>query len=207
MRRLRFIPDKSVSKRIMEKLRLVPYKDMKARDLSLGNAQRLGIAKALMHDPEILILDEPANGLDPAGIVEIRELLKELASQKGVTVFISSHILGEISRFATRIGIIHQGRLVQESDMESLEKLRRKSLQVSTRDPEKTAGILKEKGYSIERSNGKILEIPDENAREHPENVASLLVGSGCPPTLLKVEEEDLESYFLRIINENGGVK
>lgn len=202
MRRLHLISERSATKKVMEKLSLMPYRDMKARNLSLGNAQRLGIAKALMHDPDILILDEPANGLDPAGIVEIRELLKELASQKGVTVFISSHILGEISRFATRIGIIHEGRLIQESDMESLEKLRRKCLQVSSRDPEKTAGILKEKGYSIERSNGKILEIQDKRAREHPEDIASLLVVSGCPPTLLKVEEEDLESYFLKIIHK-----
>ena len=77
-----------------------------------------------MHNPDILLLDEPANGLDPAGIVEIRELLFSLSRDRGAAIFISSHILGEISKFATRIGIIHQGKLIQEMDIGQLEKLR-----------------------------------------------------------------------------------
>ncbi len=93
----------------MDKLYLVPYRNIKVKNLSLGNAQRLGIAKAMIHHPDLLILDEPANGLDPSGIVQIRELLIDLAETHGVTIFISSHILGEISRLATRIGIIHEG--------------------------------------------------------------------------------------------------
>ncbi len=87
-----------------------------------------------MHDPELLILDEPANGLDPAGIVEIRNLLTELAHEQGVTVFMSSHILGEVSRLAHRIGIIHQGRLLQELDVDELERNRQRRLLVQTRD-------------------------------------------------------------------------
>ncbi len=96
--------------RIIERLALGPYAGRRAGTLSQGNAQRLGLAKALLHEPELLLLDEPANGLDPAGIVEIRELLLGLTRERGVTVFMSSHILAEVARLAQRIGVIHQGR-------------------------------------------------------------------------------------------------
>jgi ABC-2 type transport system ATP-binding protein len=115
IRRLRFLKDNRSTLNIIEKLRLEPYSDVLSKNLSLGNSQRLGLAKALIHEPDILLLDEPANGLDPEGIVEIRELLEDLAANSGVTVFISSHILGEISKLATRIGIIHEGKLIHES--------------------------------------------------------------------------------------------
>ena len=98
MRRLRSISDPRCVDSIIDRLRLGEYAERPARNLSLGNAQRLGLAKALIHNPEMLILDEPANGLDPEGIVEVREMLKDLAAGKGVTIFISSHILGEISQ-------------------------------------------------------------------------------------------------------------
>ena len=106
------------------------YADRKAGTLSSGNLQRLGLARALLHEPELLILDEPANGLDPAGVVEIRTLLESLANEKGVTIFMSSHILTEVDRLATRIGIIHKGRLIEELDTDKLEKLRAKRLEV-----------------------------------------------------------------------------
>src|SRR4030067_1603134 len=95
MRRLRNISDKKSIDTIITRLKLDPYKEVRAKNLSLGNVQRLGLAKALLHNPDILILDEPSNGLDPAGIVEIRDLIKGLAHSNGVTIFISSHILGE----------------------------------------------------------------------------------------------------------------
>src|SRR5512142_1779375 len=98
--------------RIIERMGLGAYADRRAGNLSQGNAQRLGLAKALLHDPRLLILDEPANGLDPAGIVEVRELLLELTRQQGVTVFMSSHILAEVARLAQRLGIIHEGRRI-----------------------------------------------------------------------------------------------
>jgi ABC-2 type transport system ATP-binding protein len=95
-------------------LRLEPYADRRAGQLSLGNKQRLGLARALLHKPDLLVLDEPANALDPAGIVEIRELLQSLAAEQGVTVFMSSHILAEVAHLADRIGIVHDGRLLEE---------------------------------------------------------------------------------------------
>jgi ABC-2 type transport system ATP-binding protein len=121
-RRLRGLDDANAVKSVMEKLQLTRYKDRKTKTLSLGNAQRLGLAKALIHNPAILILDEPSNGLDPAGIVEIRQLLLDMAGNNGVTIFISSHILGEISRLAARIGIIHEGRLIEEVETSELQE-------------------------------------------------------------------------------------
>jgi ABC-2 type transport system ATP-binding protein len=206
-RRLRFLKEKKTVDLVIEKLRLGQYADRKAKDLSLGNNQRLGLAKALIHNPEILILDEPANGLDPAGIFEIREMLCDLAGNNGVTIFISSHILGEISRFADRIGIIHEGRLFQEMDSAQLETLSRKHLLVSANDLNKASAVLSEKGYVPGFRNGNILEINDEKAISEPDVISSLLVNSGCPPTMLMVEEEDLETYFLRAIGLKGGLK
>jgi ABC-2 type transport system ATP-binding protein len=207
IRRLRFISDPGAVNSVIEKLQLGAYRDRMAKNLSQGNAQRLGIAKAIIHNPHILTLDEPANGLDPAGIVEIRELLSDLAFNKGVTIFISSHILGEISRFATRIGIIHEGSLIQEVDTDQLDSLLYKRLQVHAHDKNGAKSFLEKEGYSVIIAEEGFLEITDREAIIHPENLNSLLVYAGYSPTMLRVEEEDLESYFLRIIGKNGGMQ
>lgn len=206
-RHLRGIKDKRAVDRVMEKLQLLPYETRKAKNLSLGNNQRLGLARAFIHEPEILILDEPTNGLDPAGIFEIREMLIDQAVNHGTTVFISSHILAEISRFATRIGIIHEGRLIREINAGELETLCRKRLLINAHDLEKTRSVLTEKGYNPIKNVMDLLELENENAIKNPDQIATLLVNSGCPPTLLKVEEEDLEAFFLRAIGLKGGTK
>jgi len=206
IRRLRFITDKKSVDTAIEKLHLGAYANMRAKNLSLGNAQRLGLAKALIHNPEILILDEPTNGLDPAGIFEIRKMLGDLAANKGVTIFISSHILGEISRFAARIGIIHEGRLLQELDTGELDKLSRKRLLISANDIKAAYTLLSQNGYAANETKDGILEMREAAAIEKPDAIATLMVNSGCPPTLLQVEEEDLETYFLRTIEKKGGV-
>lgn len=207
VRRLRLISDPSSVESVMEKLQLSPYRDRKVKDLSHGNAQRLGIAKAIIHKPDILILDEPTNGLDPAGIVEIREMLRNLAFQDGVTIFISSHILGEISKFATRIGIIHEGKLIQESDTDHLESSRYRKLQVNTRNNDSAESILAKEGYTVKKVKDEFMEVLGTDAVSNPEKIADLLVRKGYPPAMLKVYEEDLESYFLRVIGKNGGAK
>jgi len=207
VRQLRFIKNKRAVYEIIERFELEPYKNVIAKNLSQGNAQRLGLAKAMMHNPEILILDEPANGLDPAGIVEIREMLQDLSINKGVTIFISSHILGEISKFATRIGIIHEGRLILESAIHDLEKLRKKCLHIRTPDLNSAMALLENKGYDPTLAEGDFLEIHNTKSIQNPENIATLLVNSGFPPNLLRVEEEDLESFFLRVISMKGGVE
>jgi ABC-2 type transport system ATP-binding protein len=201
---LRGMSDKKCIDDVMGTLKLSQYSDRKAKHLSLGNAQRLGLAKALFHHPSILILDEPANGLDPAGIVEIRELLNDLAVNHGVTVFISSHILGEISRLATRIGIIHNGKLLQELDAGQLNGLRKKRLLINARDHEALKRFLAGSNYQVELSEQGHFALSDPKAIANPDTMAQMLVQAGVPPVFLKVEEEDLESYFLRII---GGTK
>lgn len=201
IRRLRFLSDEKSVDQIIEKMQLGQYTNVIAKNLSLGNAQRLGLAKALIHNPDILILDEPANGLDPAGIVEIRELLKDLAVNKGVTIFISSHILGEVSKFATRIGIIHEGKLLKESSVDELENIRKKCLLVKTSNISGAKGIIEKNGYSANLPENGILEVTGKDALSEPEKISILLVQSGLAPSLLKVEEEDLETFFLRVIN------
>ena len=204
IRRLRYLKDPIVVDTIIEKLQLGPYQNRKAKNLSLGNNQRLGLAKALIHNPDILILDEPANGLDPAGIVEIRELLRDLAFNEGVTVFISSHILGEVSKIATHIGIIHEGRLIQEMEAGKLHQLRNRSLLINVKDKLGAISALKGQGISSNLTEDGLIEIKAENALIHPENINANLVSSGFTPNMLKVKEEDLESYFLRIIGKKG---
>src|SRR5215211_2941242 len=127
-RRLHDIADGGTTMRALDRFGLAAYATRPARTLSLGNLQRLGLARALLHEPELMMLDEPANGLDPAGVVEIRKLLESLAHEKGVTIFMSSHILTEVDRLATRIGIIHKGKLIEELDTEKLEQIRSKRL-------------------------------------------------------------------------------
>ena len=205
MRRLRPGTDPKAVDRVIERLDLTAYADRRAGTLSHGNAQRLGLAKALLHNPELLILDEPASGLDPAGIVEIRNLLNELAQEQGVTVFMSSHILGEVSRLAKRIGIIHQGRLLQELDVDELERNRRRLLVVRTRDCQAARSVLLSAGFSADMTSDGTIEVKDDAAIKRPEDVATRLVNAGHAPTMLDVEHEDLEQYFLRLVGMEAG--
>jgi len=205
--KLRLINDKKAVDSIMEMLKLSQYADRKVKHLSLGNAQRLGLAKALIHNPEILILDEPTNGLDPAGIFEIRQLLSDLAHNHGVTVFISSHILGEISRFASRIGIIHNGVLIQEINTIELELLCQRKLKINTLNNELAISVLKNNDIFAITTEDGTLEVSSEKYIKNPELIASLLVNNQVPPNQLVAMEEDLESYFLRTISEKGNIK
>lgn len=204
MRRLRPGTEPEAVDRIIERLGLNTYANRRAGTLSHGNAQRLGLAKALIHHPQLLILDEPAIGLDPAGIVEIRELLLELVREEGITVFMSSHILGEVSRLAHRIGIIHQGRLILQLDVSELERNRRRRLLIRTREYEAATVALIRAGYSPEITNNGTIELKDDSAIGRPDDVAICLVNAGHAPTMLNVEQEDLEHYFLRLVGMDG---
>lgn len=200
-RRLHGIAHKDATSRVIERLGLAAYADRKAGVLSTGNLQRLGLARALLHGPELLILDEPANGLDPAGVVEIRELIASLVREKDVTVFMSSHILTEVDRLATRIGIIHKGRLIEELDALKLEELRSHRLEIQARDLPVASRALAQAGLAVKTSGSKIV-LNESRAINAPDEVATLLVNAGTPPTRLAVEQEDLEGYFLRLTGE-----
>ena len=201
-RRLHGLRNPKTMDDVMDKLSIASYADRKAGTLSSGNFQRLGLARALLHGPELLILDEPANGLDPAGLVEIRELLKSLAQEKGVTVLMSSHILTEVDRLATRIGVIHKGQLIEELDTDQLEKLRSKYLEVQTRDVEGAFANLQSAGYKPEIKDKTIL-IENSQAIECPDEIAKILVHAGTPPTHLAVKQQNLEEYFMKL---TGGI-
>ena len=200
-RRLHFIRDNNATSRVIERLGLAPYADRKAGALSTGNLQRLALARAFLHEPQLVILDEPAKGLDPAGVVEIRELLASIATEKGVTVFMSSHILTEVDRLATRIGIIHHGRLIEELDAKKLEELRAPRLEIKTRDLEAAQSTLQRAGYTVEVRESTII-LNEPRAINAPDDVAAFLVGAGAPPTRLAVEQEELEDHFLRLTGE-----
>jgi ABC-2 type transport system ATP-binding protein len=202
-RRMHQIKNPKAVDEIMERLSIATYADRRAGTLSSGNFQRLGLARALMHNPELVILDEPANGLDPAGLVEIRELLRSLTQEKGVTVFMSSHILTEVDRLATRIGIINQGRLIEELDTDKLEKLRSKHLEVQARNLESAFASLNKLGYKPEMKENMFV-VEDARAIERPDEVAEILVNAGTPPTRLLVKQQNLEEHFMQL---TGGVK
>ena len=197
-------PPKAVGQ-IIERMGLGAYASRRAGTLSHGNAQRLGLAKALIHDPRLLILDEPANGLDPAGIVEIRELLLELTIGQGGTVFMSSHILAEVSRLAGRIGIIHEGRLLQELGIGELEQNRRRRLLIRVRDVESAHRTLIDAGQPAEILQDGTIELKNTFSIECPDDINRILVNGGTPPTQLMVEEEELEQYFLRLVGMERG--
>jgi ABC-2 type transport system ATP-binding protein len=209
-RRLYGVRDRSTLARAIDGLKLGEYADRQTRTLSLGNLQRLALARALLHDPELLILDEPANGLDPAGVVETRELLRTLARERGTTVLMSSHNLTEVDRLATRIGIIHRGRMIEELSAEELERRRNPRLEVGTRDPAAAEAALRKAGYDPRPAPGAdqpLFELREQRALDAPEAVARCLVEAGIPVTHLAVAQEDLEQHFLRLTAEGESRK
>jgi len=197
---LRKLIDKNLIDNVIDRLKLKDYHNAKAKHLSLGNLQRLGLAKVLMHRPKLLLLDEPMNGLDPAGIIEIREMLKEL-SRNGTTIFISSHILGELSKLVTKIGIIHKGRLIKELKSEKLKDQVIKKLIIETGNNSKALEFLKSKNISSNINQKNMIEIYDPSVINKPETICEWLVAAGLTPRTLSVFEEDLESFFIRTIN------
>jgi len=171
---------------------------------SMGMKQRLGIANAILNDPELLVLDEPTNGLDPIGIAEIREFIRAMSAEKGKTVLISSHILSEISLLADDIGIIHEGNLLVEKSMEELRWENSVYLQIRVSSPEAAARVLESvlgiKGFRVEAEN--IVRVYDMDAT--PATINRALLENGVEVKELRTRNDSLEDYFKRITGGEG---
>ena len=182
---------------LLELVRLQNTGRKKARDFSLGMRQRLGIAVALAGDPDFLILDEPANGLDPQGIVEIRELILRLNRERQITVLISSHILDELSRLATHYGFIDGGRMVREISAKDLEASCRKCLRLTVSDARPLTAALDKMGleYSI-RSDTEA----DVYGAPSVTELTLALHAAGCEIKNIREHDESLESYYMNLV-------
>lgn len=186
--------------RIVQMLELVGLSGAatkKAGSYSLGMKQRLGIAQALLSDPELLILDEPTNGLDPNGIIEIRNLLKKLTSEHGKTVFVSSHLLAEIERMATHVGIINRGKLVFQGPIDELHALSKAEICVVTANNADAANLLLTKNYQPEIVDNMVV-LPFRSDADMAA-VNQLLVTNGHTVYSIYRHKKDLEHLFLNI--------
>jgi ABC-2 type transport system ATP-binding protein len=195
--------------RIDEVLELVGLQNRqkdRVRTYSLGMKQRLGVAMALLQDPDVLVLDEPANGLDPAGIVEMRDLMHQLADQ-GKTVFISSHLLPEVQQICTRVAIINLGKLVTESTIEELTNGRGEFSVILERAQEALELVRTQpwgKDAHLDEHGALITAAPGNRGRD----LNLFLVNAGFAPDLLTQATQDLEEVFLRLTNVGtGGVQ
>ena len=159
--------------------------------------QRLGIAVALMGNPDFLVLDEPVNGLDPQGIIEIRELILKLNREKQITVLISSHILDELSRLATHYGFIDKGHLIREISAEELEAACRKCLKVEVTDAEALARVLDAKGLEYEIIDDRTANI---FGKVNLSQLVFALAKEDCELITSHEQDESLENYFINLI-------
>ena len=191
---------------VLEMVNLENAKSKKFKDFSLGMKQRLGIAAAIMHTPELLILDEPINGLDPIGIKEIRTLLKRLTHEFGITILISSHILSEIENIADIIGFMDEGVLIEEISKEDLFKRLDKFVEFEVSDIDLACEILKKLelkenyDFIIDRNEG-ILRL--YSCMELRDRFNAIFVNSGINVKKVNLCEENLENFFLRMIQNN----
>ncbi|HDK7174512.1 TPA: ABC transporter ATP-binding protein [Clostridium botulinum] len=206
-RRLMGIPNKEYVDEALEIVGLTNYdiKKKKVKKYSLGMKQRLGVARALLHKPELLILDEPTNGLDPVGIKEMRETLLDLNKKKEITILVSSHILGEIQQLATKIGIIHKGKLLEEIDYKNFEKKNRHYINLRVNNDKKAVTILEKsmniKDYEVTEPNKiRIYEMLDKS-----NDVAKKMISEGIDVYEVNVMNDTLEDYFVELTGGGQG--
>ena len=185
---------------VLETVGLSDTESKKVKDFSLGMKQRMGLAMALLGNREFLVLDEPVNGLDPEGIIELRELLKKLNKERGITILISSHLLGELNQLATCYGFIHKGKMVEQISAEKLKKKCRKYLSIRVNDVHKTAEILQRQFPKLET------EIITENrlhlygfSGDTGEVIKALVMGE-INMKEIKPECSSLEQYYMSVI-------
>lgn len=184
---------------VLELVKLADQANKKVKAYSLGMKQRLGLALALMGKPELLILDEPVNGLDPKGIIETRELLIQLNKELGVTIFLSSHLLAEIEKMVTHIGIISKGNMVFQGTMDALKKLGNRDavIRILTSDQRMAMTILTKTAQAFNVHNG-FIEVGYID-QQQVGAIAKILVSGQCSIYHLEVVAEDLETTFINL--------
>ncbi|MCM3711862.1 ABC transporter ATP-binding protein [Sporosarcina luteola] len=195
-----------VSERNIEELlhlmNLSHTNDKKAKNFSLGMRQRLAIASTLITNPEFLILDEPTNGLDPSGIVEMREIIQRLVTERGMTVLLSSHLLDELSQIATHYGILHDGKIINELSKEELARETRQFIELETNDAQKAVVILDQLGIK----DYEVINGTEINIYEKLDDVAAInraLVAGDVDVSRIGTSRQKLEDYFLQV---TGGI-
>lgn len=198
-RKLMDIKGKDCIEEVLHLVGLSDTKNKKVGEFSLGMKQRLGIGRALLHKPELLVLDEPTNGLDPLGIKEIRELIIALAKKEKITILVSSHILSEIEQMVTTIGIINRGVLLEEVNFDLLTKKNEQYIRLKVNDFKAAINILTKelniKEFSVENGVIKVFERLTETAK-----IARLLVTNNIDVEEICLIEERLEDYFMKLI-------
>ncbi|MHA6534178.1 ABC transporter ATP-binding protein [Paenibacillus sp. BAC0078] len=203
---MRGIPNQEVEQELLEFVGLADTGNKKVKNFSLGMKQRLGIAIALLGNPELLILDEPINGLDPLGVVEIRNLLKQLCEDQQMTILISSHNLPELYQTATDYIIIHKGEVRQTLTLAQLEERCRHHIRISCDNPGRLASVLemklKTKNYNVLADyTVKLYDYLDDK-----EKVSRVLYENGIVVTNLSVEGDTLEDYFISVVGGGSNV-
>ncbi|GLU51089.1 ABC transporter ATP-binding protein [Dyadobacter frigoris] len=200
---IRNIPKSRVTE-VLEIVGLSSYGGMHVKKYSLGMKQRLGLAIALLPSPDLLILDEPTNGLDPTGIIEIRELLLLLCKERGVTILISSHLLAEIEKLVSHVGILNQGKMLFQGSFKNLQQIREEKsiIEIDTDQNDRAINLLLENNHPV--SQGKeFLEVKFLNICQLSA-ITSLLVIAGLAIYRMQLIESSLEQTFLSIINKTG---
>lgn len=191
--------DKSSIDEVLELVKLSNVRDKKVNQFSLGMKQRLGIAQALIGKPKLLILDEPTNGLDPSGIIEIRELIKSLPRTLGITVIISSHILSEIELIADEVGVINKGKLIYQGHIKDLKKSSSRKIAIEVDKEEECYDLLVKKAYRVEEDGNRLLV---RGKGLTPGRLCTELVMTGFEVSYLCEEEKSLENIFLELTKE-----
>ena len=200
---MRGVPEKNI-REVLEIVRLTDAKDKRAAHYSLGMKQRLGLAAALLGYPRLLILDEPTNGLDPAGIQEMRELIKELPQRFGMTVVVSSHLLAEIDQMADHVGIIREGELVFQDSLTALHSRSKHHLALRTTDNLHAQAILRERRLHVSEGEGYLV-LPLLND-DTTAALAELLVTQSIGVLRLEERQKSLEDIFLELTGKGASL-
>ncbi len=201
-RKLRRLPSKRTNE-ALKTVNLLQDARRPVKHYSMGMKQRLGLALTIISEPELLILDEPTNGLDPHGIIEIRELLLALKKEKGTTIFISSHILSEIERIASHVGIINKGALLFQGTLDELREIGVSTVFIETSEPEKGLKLLRENNFPKAKLNETSLIETDIENKEEINKITRLFVKNEIPVFGISNSKKDLEQLFLDITKVN----